>query len=198
MQQFNLLQSDDFSLLLHLLCCFCCCYIKNTNSELPVICCFFSPPPAIQFASCKDRLLSCSLVNWLGFKGVLHKAAENTAGVCVSGVRAKFSKSSQCVSQWQHMLDCLRANSRTHNLTCTLQAHCRLYIFTVIVKQSVQTHTHTLYTGRAMHLYASTAGGRMHSVLVKYFQSKKKLKNVHASREKVHDLHLSVPDFADD
>lgn len=59
-----------------------------------------------------------SLSNWLGLKGVLHKAAESTAGVCVSGVRAKFSKSSQCVSQWQHMLDSLQCNSRTHKLTC--------------------------------------------------------------------------------
>ena len=76
------------------------------------------PPPAIQSASCRDRLLSYSLFNWSGLKGVLHKAAESTAGVCVSGVRAKFSKSSQCVPQWQHMLESLQRNSRTHNLTC--------------------------------------------------------------------------------
>lgn len=73
---------------------------------------------AIQSAGCRDRLLSYSLFNWSGLKGVLHKAAESTAGVCVSGVRAKFSKSSQCVPQWQHMLESLQRNSRMHNLTC--------------------------------------------------------------------------------
>lgn len=73
---------------------------------------------AIQSTSCRDRLLSYSLFNWSGLKGVLHKAAESTAGVCVSGVRAKFSKSSQCVPQWQHMLESLQRNSRMHNLTC--------------------------------------------------------------------------------
>lgn len=35
----------------------------------------------IQSASCCDGLLSSSLFNWLGLKGVLHKAAESTAGV---------------------------------------------------------------------------------------------------------------------
>lgn len=35
----------------------------------------------IQSASCRDSLLSSSLFNWLGLKGVLHKAAESTAGV---------------------------------------------------------------------------------------------------------------------
>lgn len=82
---------------------------------------------------------SCSLFNWPALKGVLHKAAESTAGVCVSGVRAKFSKSSQCVSQWQHMLESLQRNARMHNLTCK-QADGRCAFFyrhKTTVQQSV-------------------------------------------------------------
>lgn len=82
---------------------------------------------------------SSSLFNWPALKGVLHKAAESTAGVCVSGVRAKFSKSSQCVSQWQHMLESLQRNARMHNLTCKqAEGHCAFcYRHKTTVWQSV-------------------------------------------------------------
>ncbi len=106
---------------------------------------------AIQFASCRGRLLSYSLFNWPGLKGVLHKAAESTAGVCVSGVRAKFSKSSQCVSQWQHMLDSLQRNSRTHNLTCKHTTDTQvLGIFTVTDEHAVRTWCMVMYMHTCM------------------------------------------------
>lgn len=73
-----------------------------------------------------------SLFNWLAdFTGVLHKASLITAGVCVAGVGANFSKSSQCVSQWQHMLDSLQRNSQMQSVPC---AH--------------STDPHTIYCGR--------------------------------------------------
>lgn len=67
-----------------------------------------------------------SLFNRLGLRGVLHKAGESTVCVGVSGVSAKFSKSSQCVSQWQHMLESLQGKSRMH--TCERTHRHRLYI----------------------------------------------------------------------
>lgn len=108
---------------------------------------------AIQFASCRDRLMSYSLFNWPSLKGVLHKAAESTAGVCVSGVRAKFSKSSQCVSQWQHMLDSLQRNSRTHNLTCKQATDTQvLFIFTAVRTWCTVMHVHRLIARKCMQI----------------------------------------------
>lgn len=61
-------------------------------------------------AGCRGSRLGFSLFNRLGLRGVPHKAGESTVGVGVSGVSAKFSKSSQCVSQWQHVLGSLQGN----------------------------------------------------------------------------------------
>lgn len=66
----------------------------------------------------RQQRQSRSLFNWPALGGVLHKAAASAAGVRVSGVGAKFSKSSQCVSQWRHMLESLQRTARMHKLTC--------------------------------------------------------------------------------
>lgn len=76
-------------------------------------------------AGCGGSPPRFSLFNRLALRGVLHKAGESTVGVGVSGVSAKFSKSSQCVSQWQHVLESLQGKSRMHKLTCNwTHRHC--------------------------------------------------------------------------
>lgn len=103
---------------------------------------------AIRFTSGRDRLLSYSLFNWRGLKGVLHKAAESTAGVCVSGVRAKFSKSSQCVSL--NDSTCWRVCRETHECITShanmLQAHRCIFTpageHTVLTRFYVSAHSY--------------------------------------------------------
>ena len=108
-------------------------------------CSFF--PQAIQSTGCRDSPLSHSLFNRLGLKGVRHKAAESTAPVSVSGVRAKFSKSSQCVSQWQHMLESLQGISRMHILTCKRRHRCRAPMDDrALAMSSSGTHVYTCTT----------------------------------------------------
>lgn len=71
----------------------------STNSLLKIIRLVFGFSLWCSLAGCRGIPLSISLFNRLGFRGVLHKAWTSTEGVGVSGVSAKFSKSSQCVSQ---------------------------------------------------------------------------------------------------
>lgn len=95
------------------------CNAFPTNSLLKMIRLGFGFSSQCSLAGCRGIPLSISLFNRLGFRGVLHKAWESTVGVGVSGVSSKFSKSSQCVSQWQHMLESLQGKSRMHKHTCT-------------------------------------------------------------------------------
>lgn len=89
----------------------------STDSLLKMIRLVFGFSSRCSLAGCRGIPLSISLFNRLGFRGVLHKAWASTVGVGVSGVSAKFSKSSQCVSQWQHMLESLQGKSRMHKHT---------------------------------------------------------------------------------
>lgn len=108
---------------------------------------------AIQSAGCRDSLPSHSLFNRLGLKGARHKAAESTAPVSVSGVRAKFSKSSQCVSQWQHMLESLQGISRMHILTCKRRHRCRAPMDDrAAFMSSTGTHVHTCTAWGALQI----------------------------------------------
>lgn len=67
-----------------------------------------------------------SLLNGLGVAGVLHKASALTASVCAAGVRAKFSKSSQCLSmvarvgQPAKKLTKAHPHMQTHPMTHTI------------------------------------------------------------------------------
>lgn len=111
-----------FDWILHLnYMCVVCFHLSfnafSTNSLVKMTRLAFGFSSWCSLAGCRGIPLSISLFNRLGFRGVLHKAWASTVGVGVSGVSAKFSKSSQCVSQWQHMLESLQGKSRMHKHT---------------------------------------------------------------------------------